>query len=75
MQDTDENTKHRPQTLNPTRFLNRSAVRSFLLETAAQTRAHKFSRVSEATLVEINARVMTKCLELVRTAPSRGKTL
>lgn len=65
----------RPRTLNPTRFLNRAAVREFLLETAAQTRAHKFSRVSEATLTDINARVMNKCLELVRTAPSKGKTL
>lgn len=65
----------RPRSLNPTRFLNRAAVRDFLLETAAQSRAHKFTRVSEATLVEINARVMTKCLEIVRTMPSKGRTI
>jgi hypothetical protein len=71
----ETNLKNRPRALNPTRFLNRAAVREFLLETAAQTRAHKWNRVSEATLVDINARVMTKCLEIVRTAPSKGKTL
>lgn len=65
----------RARLLNPTRFLNRAAVREFLLETAAQTRAHKFTRVSEATLVDINARVMNKCLEVVRSTPSRGKTI
>ncbi len=75
MNTTQEAIAKRPRTLNPTRFLNRAAVREFLLETAAQTRHHKFTRVSEATLVEINARVMNKCLEIVRTLPSKGKTI
>lgn len=72
---TKDPTTKRPRTLNPTRFLNRAAVREFLLETAEQTRAHKFTRVSQATLVDINARVMNKCLEIARTVPSMGKTI
>src|SRR5437870_3502693 len=41
----------KPRALNPTRFLCRSEVRNFLLQHAEWTRSHKFSRVSEETLV------------------------
>lgn len=66
--------KARPASLNPTRFLNRSEVREFILETA-KTRAHKFTRVSEETLVHINEVVRTACIGVVKRAPSKGKTL
>lgn len=61
--------------LNPTRLLNRAAVREFLLEQARLTRAHEFTRVSEETLIEINEVVRSHCAAIVRRLPSAGKTI
>jgi hypothetical protein len=57
--------------LNPTRFL----LRNFLLKQAAETRAHKFDRVSEGTLIEINEAVRGVMISKVRSLPSKGKTI
>ena len=63
------------QHVNPTPFLCRSAVRKFLLEQAANTRAHKFKRVSEDTLLALNELVRRHCVSLVSQLPSKGKTI
>lgn len=65
----------RPRTLNPTVFINRAAVRDFLLEYAREKRTHKFSRVSEETLVEISEQVRLFCIARVGRLPSKGKTI
>ncbi len=61
--------------LNCTRFLNRSAVREFLLEHAKQTRAHKYTRVSEETLIEANEVVRQWVVRKVSSLPSCGRTI
>jgi len=61
--------------LNPTRFLCRSEVRKFLLQHAERTRSHRFSRVSEETLVEINEAVRQILIARVGRLPSKGKTI
>jgi len=65
----------RPRTLNPTVFINRAAVRDFLLEQAKATRAHKFDRVSADTLQELNEFVRSWCIVRVHRLPSKGKTI
>ncbi len=65
----------KPRVLNPTRFLCRSEVRKFLLHEAARTRAHKFTRVSEETLIEINEHIRACLVSYVRRLPSKGKTI
>lgn len=66
---------NRNRALNPTRFLCRSEVRSFLLEFARANRAHRFERVSEETLLAINEFVRQKLVDHVRRLPSKGKTI
>jgi len=61
--------------INRTRFLNRAQVRRFLLDWAKGTRAHKFTRVSEETLITINELVRQWCVNHVRRLPSKGKTI
>lgn len=65
----------RPRSLSPTAFLCKSAVREFLLEYARENRAHKFSRVSEETLRELNELVRKAMIHIVRSMPSKGKTI
>ncbi len=66
----------RPASLNPTRFLNRSEVRMFLLEHAKATRpANNFQRVSEEMLISINEAVRAIMVGRVHRAPSKGRTL
>jgi hypothetical protein len=60
---------------NPTPLLCRSAVRRWLLEVARRNRAQKFTRVSEDTLIALNAHVKAWCVEHVARMPSKGKTL
>ena len=55
--------------------INRSEVKKRLLEQAALTRHHKFSRVSRHTLNVIELRVENIINEVVRSTPSRGMTL
>ena len=61
--------------MKTTPFLCRAQVRKFLLEQAAKTRAHKYTRVSEQTLIEINERVRQMCISKVTCLPSMGKTI
>lgn len=65
----------RPRTLNPTSFINRAAVRVFLLERARVERAHRFSRVSSETLRDVNEAVRAKCIAIIHGLPSKGKTI
>lgn len=71
----DQDVAARPRTLNPTAFINRAAVRDFLLEEAKRTRAHKYNRVSGETLTRINEWVRSSMVAHVRHLPSRGKTI
>ena len=63
------------KSLNPTPFLCRAHVRKFLLEQAARTRAHKYTRVSEQTMIEINEMVRRYCVHRIAALPSLGKTI
>jgi hypothetical protein len=56
-------------------FLNATAVREFLLEHARKTRAKKFSRVSEDTLIAANEALRQWMISHVQRMPSKGKTL
>lgn len=61
--------------VNPTPFINRSQVRRFLLEYSRTHRAHKWSRVSEQTLISISEQARLACIMHVNRMPSSGKTL
>jgi len=52
-----------------------SQVKKFILDFAANNRAHKFSRVSQETLDRIEAAARSAAKAIVTTAPSKGKTL
>lgn len=60
---------------NPTPFLNRAAVRRFALQLSKDTRAGKFTRVSEQFLIDVNAAIAATVRHRVHSAPSVGKTL
>jgi len=57
------------------KLINQSNVRKLLLEQAAQTRAHKFSRVSNGTLTAANEHLRQWIVNHVKSVPSAGKTL
>ncbi len=57
------------------RLLNRKAVRAFLLEYAQRHRAHRFSRVGESVMDDIDATVRQKCRAVVDSQPSVGRTI
>ena len=61
--------------MNKTPFINRSEVKKFLLEYSTTNKYHKFTRVSEQTLIDISESVRQKCIAHVRSFPSKGKTL
>lgn len=62
--------------LNQTPLLCRSKVRQFILEAAKTHRPfNKFSRVSEETLVALNAQLRAIIVSRVKAAPSKGVTL
>lgn len=61
--------------MNPTPLLNRSAVRAALLDHAKRTRAHKYTRVSEDTLLLANAHLRIWIVNHVAKLPSMGKTI
>ena len=56
-------------------FSDEQACRDFLLEQAAQTRTHKFDRVSTEALMGLNEEVRRLMIALVRRLPSKGKTI
>lgn len=62
--------------INPTPFLCRSAVRELLLELAKRERPfHKFTRVSEETLITANEHLRVYLIGVVKRLPSKGKTI
>ena len=63
------------RSINPAPFLCQSAVRKFLLEQAGRIRAHKYSRVSGQTMIELNEVVRQWCITRVARLPSMGKTI
>ena len=64
----------RPRRINPTPMLNRQECREFLLAAAKQHRPfNKFTRVSEETLVRINAAVRLLMIDHVKRMPSKGR--
>jgi hypothetical protein len=68
--------KQELKALNSMPFINRRAVRDFLLEHAKGTRPfNKFNRVSEETLREIHEAVRQMLMARVHRAPSKGRTL
>jgi hypothetical protein len=58
-----------------TPLINRSRVKTLALETAARSRAHKFTRVSEDLLVDAEAELRGWVARRVASHPSVGKTL
>ena len=56
-------------------LINRDQVRAFLLDLAKRNRHHKWTRVSEDTLLTLNEKVRAWCVHYVGTIPSKGKTL
>ena len=62
--------------INPTRLLCRQAVRELLLELARRERPfHKFTRVSEETLITANEHLRVYLIGVVKRLPSKGKTI
>lgn len=62
--------------INPTRLLNREAVKELLLETARIVRPfHKFNRVSLETLIMLNETLRNAAVSHVKRLPSKGKTI
>lgn len=64
-----------PFRVHKNRLINSTHVRRFLLDYAKETRAQKFTRVSEDTLTRINEAVRMWCIAHVTHHPSVGKTL
>ena len=54
---------------------SKSKVKKYMLEIAAKTRAHKFTRVSQETLDRVEAGARAVIRSIVIAAPSKGKTL
>lgn len=58
-----------------TSLINRTAVKTLLLEHAKATKFHKFTRVSSNTLNDANEVLRQWCVNRVRSLPSVGKTI
>jgi hypothetical protein len=56
-------------------LINKSKAKKYILEYAANNRAHKYTRVSQETLDRVEAAARSACKAIVTTAPSKGKTL
>lgn len=57
------------------RLINKKAVKAFLLAYAQRHRAHRFTRVANAVLNDIESATATKCRAIVNCHPSLGKTI
>ena len=57
------------------RLINRTAVRTFLLEYAQRNRAHRFDRVAPGVYDQIEAAVREQCRRIVHAQPGAGKTI
>jgi len=56
-------------------LLNKSAVRTYLLDVARATRSHRFERVSAETLEWLEGALRERIEALVRAQPSAGVTI
>jgi hypothetical protein len=56
-------------------IISPSKVKRFILDHAAKSRAHKFSRVSQTAIDKVEAAARAACRHIVDSAPSKGKTL
>lgn len=56
-------------------LLNRQAVRRYLLDYAARSRSHVFTRVAPEAFERLDAGLREQCRRLVHTQPSAGKTI
>lgn len=70
-----KNGNGRVRSIDPAPFLKQPAVRKFLLEQAARTRSHKYTRVSSQTMIELNEVVRQSCILRIARLPSMGKTI
>jgi hypothetical protein len=56
-------------------LINRNGVRRFLLDHAARTRAHRFTRVAPDVFIQLEGLVREQCRRLVHSQPSVGRTI
>lgn len=56
-------------------LINKTKTRNFILEYAARTRAHKFTRVAPSVFDQLEASVRDKCRAIIQCQPSKGKTI
>jgi hypothetical protein len=56
-------------------IISPSKVKRFILDHAAKSRAHKFTRVSQTAIDKVEAAARSACRHIVDSAPSKGKTL
>ena len=61
--------------LMSSKLITVKSVKQYILDHASKTRHHKFTRVSEDTLIKVEAAVRSACQSIVATAPSKGQTL
>jgi len=59
----------------PRTLLKKSEIRRRILEIAADTRAHGFTRVSADTYIHVEEAVERVLQSIVARQPSRGKTI
>lgn len=55
--------------------MNRRCVRRFLLEYASRSRSHRFTRVAESVLDQVEAAIREKCRGIIHNQPSAGRTI
>jgi hypothetical protein len=56
-------------------LVNRRCVRRFLLEYASRSRSHRFTRVAESVLDQVEAAIREKCRGIIHNQPSAGRTI
>ncbi len=56
-------------------MINRKEIRRYLLDYAARSRAHVYTRVAPEAYVRIEAGVREHCRRIVQSQPSAGKTI
>ena len=56
-------------------LINRKAIRRYLLDYAARSRAHTYTRVAPEVYDRVEAGVREQCRKIVHAQPSAGKTI
>ena len=56
-------------------LINKSKVKRYILDYAANNRSHKFTRVSQEAIDRVEAAARSAAKAIVTSAPSKGKTL